>query len=120
MFFYKIVTFLQITLRIYETEKKKEIVRFNNFKDNECYNENANTLIKKIKGDILYLDPPYNSRQYLPNYHLLETVAKYDNPKIKGKTGIREYKSEKSDLVQFDIDEIIGNEFATDELLNHI
>ena len=29
-------------------------------------------------------------------------------------------KSEKSDLVQFDIDEIIGNEIATDELLNHI
>jgi adenine-specific DNA-methyltransferase len=38
----------------------------------------------------LYLDPPYNSRQYSSNYHILETIAKYDNPKIYGKTGLRE------------------------------
>lgn len=51
---------------------------------------------KKIEGDILYIDPPYNSRQYLPNYHLLETIARYDEPKINGKTGIRDYTEEKS------------------------
>ena len=67
-----------------------------NNKENTCYNENGDELIKKIKGDILYIDPPYNERQYLPNYHLLETVAKYDYPTIKGVTGIREYKSQKS------------------------
>ena len=44
------------------------------------------------------MDPPYNSRQYLPNYHLLETIAKYDDPVIKGKTGIREYKNQKSEF----------------------
>ena len=55
----------------------------------KAYNEDANLLIKKIKGDILYLDPPYNSRQYSANYHILETVAKNDNPEIKGKTGLR-------------------------------
>ena len=33
---------------------------------NKSYNEDCNKLIKKIEGDILYLDPPYNSRQYLP------------------------------------------------------
>ena len=42
------------------------------------------------------MDPPYNQRQYLPNYHILETIAKYDNPKIKGVTGLREYVEEKS------------------------
>ena len=70
----------------------------NNNKNNKSYNEDCNNLIKKIEGDILYLDPPYNSRQYLPNYHLLETIAKYDNPKIKGKTGIREYENQKSNF----------------------
>ena len=67
-------------------------------KKNKSYNQDCNELIKKIEGDILYLDPPYNSRQYLPNYHLLETIAKYDNPLIRGKTGIREYKNQKSNF----------------------
>lgn len=62
----------------------------NNNKNNRSYNLNANELIKKISGDILYIDPPYNARQYSSNYHLLETIAKYDNPVLKGKTGIRE------------------------------
>ena len=69
----------------------------NNNKKNECYNLNANILIKKIRGDILYIDPPYNTRQYLPNYHILETVSRYDNPKIYGKTGLRPYEELKSD-----------------------
>lgn len=61
-----------------------------------AYNEDINTLIKKVEGDILYLDPPYNARQYCTNYHLLETIAKYDNPTIYGKTGLREYAEQKS------------------------
>lgn len=60
------------------------------------FNEDASRLIKNIVTDILYLDPPYNARQYASNYHLLETIAKYDNPKIKGKTGLREYEQQKS------------------------
>ena len=55
-------------------------------------------LIKNIKADIFYLDPPYNQRQYAPNYHLLETIARYDNPKIKGVTGLRDYKNQKSNF----------------------
>ena len=47
-----------------------------NGRRNICYNEDANELIKKISGDILYIDPPYNDRQYLPNYHVLETIDK--------------------------------------------
>lgn len=66
----------------------------------ECkvYNEDINELIKNISGDILYLDPPYNARQYCTNYHLLETIARYDNPVIHGKTGLREYSEQKSDF----------------------
>lgn len=56
-----------------------------------AYNEDIFNLLDRITCDIAYIDPPYNSRQYIANYHLLETIAKYDNPKIKGKTGIREY-----------------------------
>lgn len=68
----------------------------NNF-ENQCFNENSVTLLDKIEADIFYLDPPYNQRQYAPNYHLLETIAKYDNPEIKGVTGLRvNYENQKS------------------------
>ncbi len=64
----------------------------------ECkvYNGDISELIKTVKGDILYLDPPYNARQYCTNYHLLETIARYDSPEIYGKTGLREYSAQKS------------------------
>jgi len=67
-----------------------------NDQEHTIFNEDINTVTQKVKGDILYLDPPYNQRQYATNYHLLETVAKYDNPKLHGKTGLREYQDQKS------------------------
>lgn len=60
-----------------------------NHQEHEIYNQDANDLIKRISTDVLYLDPPYNRRQYYTNYHILETIAKYDNPVIYGKTGLR-------------------------------
>jgi adenine-specific DNA-methyltransferase len=56
------------------------------------FNENANDLIKRISGDILYADPPYNNWQYGGDYHLLNTIAKYDTFIPAGKTGRREYQ----------------------------
>jgi len=67
-----------------------------NKREHKVFNEDINSIAKKINGDILYLDPPYNHRQYATNYHLLETIAKYDNPKIHGKTGLRNYENQKS------------------------
>jgi len=57
----------------------------------KVYNEDSNELIKKIEGDILYLDPPYNIRQYGANYHILNTIALYDSFTPKGITGVRDY-----------------------------
>lgn len=64
--------------------------------NHEVYKQDSNKLIRKIKGDILYIDPPYNSRQYAPNFHILETLACWDNPRVNGKTGLRPYDSQKS------------------------
>ncbi|RRQ46123.1 DNA adenine methylase [Chryseobacterium sp. SC28] len=79
-------------------QKKLEIVpSVFEFTENshDVYNEDSNSLIQKIAGDILYLDPPYNARQYGANYHLLNTIAKYDNFSPKGKTGLRDYQKSK-------------------------
>ena len=65
------------------------ITVINNVQKNTSYNENANELIRKVSGEVLYIDPPYNGRQYLGNYHVLESIAKYDYPILEGKTGMR-------------------------------
>lgn len=74
----------------------KKIELYNSYKDNEIYQEDANILIKHICGDVLYLDPPYNERQYAPNFHVLETLTVWDSPKLSGKTGQRDYSNKKS------------------------
>ena len=65
-------------------------------KESKAYNKNISDIISTIGGDILYLDPPYNARQYCTNYHVLETIARYDDPQLHGKTGLRDYSSQKS------------------------
>lgn len=60
--------------------------------EHQVFNEDSNLLIQRIEGDILYLDPPYNQREYGANYHLLNTIAKYDTFTPKGKTGLRPYQ----------------------------
>lgn len=57
----------------------------------EVFQKDANSLVREIEGDILYLDPPYNSRQYGSNYHILNTIAEYKPFKPQGKTGLRDY-----------------------------
>ena len=57
--------------------------------NNDVYMGDANDLITQVSGDILYLDPPYNQRQYSGDYHLLNTIAQNDKPEIAGITGKR-------------------------------
>ena len=46
----------------------------------DIYNEDANELVKKIESDIAYIDPPYNARQYINFYHVLENLARWNKP----------------------------------------
>ena len=52
--------------------------------DNQCFNTDANELVKDITADLVYIDPPYNSRQYCDAYHLLENVARWEKPEVFG------------------------------------
>lgn len=44
------------------------------------FNEDVNVLAPKIEADVVYLDPPYNARQYVNFYHVLENLARWNKP----------------------------------------
>ena len=39
--------------------------------------------LKVSPGDTVYLDPPYTKRQYASYYHIPETIAYHDEPKVE-------------------------------------
>ena len=55
--------------------------------ENEIYNQDSNTLFNDLEYevDIVYADPPYNSRQYSSLYHLVENLARWEKPEVEGK-----------------------------------
>lgn len=50
----------------------------------EIFREDSNKLSKKVKADIAFIDPPYNSRQYSRFYHVLENITKWEKPELYG------------------------------------
>lgn len=48
------------------------------------YRMDANKLVRKVKADIAFIDPPYNSRQYSRFYHVLENVVQWKKPLLDG------------------------------------
>ena len=59
---------------------------------NVCFNEDSNELVKKITGDVLYIDTPYNHRQYGSNYQILNAISKYDfTVEPRGIVGLMDY-----------------------------
>lgn len=51
---------------------------------NQIYQMDANELVRNIKADLVYIDTPYNSRQYGDAYHLLENIAEWKKPEVRG------------------------------------
>ncbi len=65
--------------------------------NNVCYNMDTNELVSDIEADLVYIDPPYNSRQYCDAYHLLENVARWNKPEVFGVARKMDRTSLKSD-----------------------
>lgn len=68
----------------------------NNNRANQAYNQDANQLVKELSADIVYIDPPYNNRQYAANYHVLENIALNTKPRLKGVTRLFDWQSKRS------------------------
>lgn len=50
----------------------------------KIYQQDANELVKNVTADVVYIDPPYNSRQYSDAYHLLENIATWKKEEVAG------------------------------------
>ena len=81
------------TLGHYEAYIKKAIVPrklilrmvdVNNFRGAEIFQEDANLLARSVQADVVYIDPPYNARQYSRFYHLLENLVQWTKPELFG------------------------------------
>jgi adenine-specific DNA-methyltransferase len=60
------------------------LIQTEDFAGAKIYREDSNKLVKRLKGDIAYIDPPYNSRQYSRFYHIYENLVKWEKPKLYG------------------------------------
>ncbi|MCA8921357.1 MAG: DNA adenine methylase [Planctomycetes bacterium] len=64
-----------------------------------AHRADANELVRELRVDVAYMDPPYNQRQYVKNYHVLEVLAELHEVTdraayaegIYGKTGLRAF-----------------------------
>ncbi|MDQ3245263.1 MAG: DNA adenine methylase [bacterium] len=78
------------------------------FKNVSIYKEDANTLVRKIEADVVYVDPPYNSRQYSRFYHLLENLTKWETPELFG-TALKPDTENTSDYCKVKAPEVFAN-----------
>ncbi|MBR1002978.1 MULTISPECIES: DNA adenine methylase [Bradyrhizobium] len=60
---------------------------FNNGHANICRIADAREVAAKTAADLLYLDPPYNERDYGGYYHLPETIVRGESPIPAGRSG---------------------------------
>ncbi len=77
----------------------------------KIYMMDANALVKKIYCDVAYIDPPYNARQYINFYHVLENLARWEKPEDFEGTSMKfkrnhlksDYSKSKAPLVMEDL-----------------
>jgi adenine-specific DNA-methyltransferase len=50
----------------------------------EAHERDAQDAIGDLDGDLIYLDPPYNQHKYRSNYHIWETLVRWDAPEAYG------------------------------------
>lgn len=50
----------------------------------EAHMLDASDAVSRFEVDVAYLDPPYNQHKYLGNYHIWETLVRWDEPETFG------------------------------------
>ena len=66
--------------------------------DHIVYQGHAEKIAPLVNADLCYIDPPYMKRQYAANYHIIETIARGDAPKVIGISGLRPWRDQYSNF----------------------
>jgi adenine-specific DNA-methyltransferase len=72
--------------------------RNDNVNGHEIRRGYAEEISSQLTADVCYIDPPYIKRQYAANYHILETLAREDEPEAIGESGLRPWRDQYSDF----------------------
>lgn len=63
----------------------------------EAHHLDAHDAARTLEADVAYVDPPYNQHSYLGNYHVWESLVRWDKPEVYGvackRVDVRERKS---------------------------
>lgn len=78
--------------------KTSDIIKTGSIIGHKIIRGYAEDLAKNIKADLCYIDPPYKKRQYAANYHILETIAREDEPDAIGVSGLRPWRDQYSNF----------------------
>jgi len=49
-----------------------------------AFERDAQALLSEVEADLAYIDPPYNQHKYLGNYHVWESLVRWDKPEVYG------------------------------------
>jgi adenine-specific DNA-methyltransferase len=71
----------------------------------EAHTMDALVAAATLQADIAYIDPPYNQHSYLGNYHVWESLVRWDKPEVYGvackRVDVRERRSPFNSRRQF-------------------
>lgn len=63
----------------------------------EAHHLDAFEAARTLEADVAYIDPPYNQHSYLGNYHIWESLVRWDKPEVYGiackRTDVRQRQS---------------------------
>ena len=78
--------------------RPSSIPKIGNNTGHTVYQGYAETIASQLSADFCYIDPPYMKRQYAANYHILETIAREDEPEAIGESGLRPWRDQYSNF----------------------
>jgi len=95
-----------------------------NIKGHKVFRGYAEDIASKLSGDLCYIDPPYMKRQYAANYHILETLAREDEPEAIGESGLRPWRDQYSNFcskvkIRSSFDKILTQINCSDFLISY-
>jgi adenine-specific DNA-methyltransferase len=90
----KLVGRAKTPLKLYTSE----LLLKNDIERHDVKQGYAEEISKEISCDLCYIDPPYMKRQYAANYHVLETLARGDEPEAIGVSGLRPWRDQYSNF----------------------